>query len=99
MAKAFVKPVTTVGAAAERLSTLMIAEGYTGSFLGNFLQITAPNAASVYWGSDDSVDATGNEIPTGASQFLPSNKGIIDPALYWIFTAATQEVQIAFQSL
>lgn len=98
MAKAFVKPVTTVGAAAERLSTLMIAEGYTGSFLGNFLQIQAP-AVSVYWGTDSSVDATGNEIQAGDTQFMPSNKGIIDPALYWIFTAATAEVPIAFQSI
>lgn len=99
MAKAFVKPVTTVGGAAERLSTLMIAEGYTGSFLGNFLQIQAPAAASVFWGSDSAVDATGNEISSGESQFLPSNKGIIDPSLYWVFTAATQEVPISFQSI
>lgn len=99
MSKAFVKPVTTVGAAAERLSTLMIAEGYSGSFLGNFLQIQAPAAASVFWGSDSSVDATGNEISAGETQFLPSNKGIVDPNLYWLFTAATQEVPINFQSL
>lgn len=99
MAKAFVKPVTTVGGAAERLSTLMIAEGYTGSMLGNYLQIQGPAAATVYWGHDSTVDATGNAIAANAIQLLPAQRGIVDPSLYWIFTAATQEVPISFQSI
>lgn len=85
MSRAFVKPIDPATATAENLWTLMVANGCTSTPIGVFLQLNAPAGEDLYWGSDATVDATGNAIPLGESQFLPAENGTIDPSLYWVF--------------
>lgn len=95
MSRAFAEPVDPATATAQNLWTLMVATGCTATPIGQWLQIIATDEA-LFWGTDNTVDASGNAIPSGESQFFPANEGVVDPSLYWVYSAGGSAFQVSY---
>lgn len=99
----FNKLVSVTGGSAQRLSTLLTANGYTGSMIGTRLSITAPSGASLFTGSSSSVDnTTGTEWLAGDtySEHASGLYGdVIDPSQIYLYLASTANVNLVFAGL
>lgn len=93
--------VTLAAATAVRLSTLLIAEGFLGNFIGAFLDINSKALTDVFQGSSASVDATtGRPIPVGTSmqRVASAPRWCVDPSRIWLFSTAGGSISVTFET-
>lgn len=91
--------VTLAAATAQRLSDLLVAEGYTGSMIGAFMELSPLALTDVYYGNDSTVSAT-----TGRKMDDPiSRQGFfgraVDPGSMWLFSTAGGDIEVSFEPL
>lgn len=92
--------VTLTALTAAQLSTLMVTEGYTGNFIGAFLEIDPQALVDVYHGADATVDAT-----TGRSfnaniytRQAMSPRTCVDPSRIWLYSTGGGDVGVTFET-
>lgn len=93
--------VTLAAATAVRLSTLLIAEGYAGNFIGAFLRISSQALTDVFQGSTSSVSATvGTPIPVGthSDRVAGAPRWCVDPSRIWLFSTAGGSIGVVFET-
>lgn len=93
--------VTLPAGSATRLSTLLITEGYTGNFIGAYLQISSQALTDVFQGSSSSVSATvGTPIPVGTHSIRQAGTGrwCVDPSRIWLFSTAGGNIGVVFET-
>lgn len=92
--------LTLAAATAERLSTLLIAEGYTGNFIGAFLEIDPQALADVYHGSSSAVDATVGRAFNGNiyTRQATAPRSCVDPSRIWLFSTGGGSVGVTFET-
>lgn len=99
------KTVSVTGAAAQQLSALLTANGFTGSLIGTELDLAAPSGQSLFIGDStvtDSGATKGREIQSGDSRTWRSTGmmgDVIDPSQLYLYLATTDDVGITFKAL
>jgi hypothetical protein len=95
MAQAFNRSTLTLAAAtAQRLSDLLAAEGYTGSMVGQFLELEDVNSlGDVYVGDSSSVSAANGRVLTIFSRSAPD---VVDPGAIWLISATGGDIACTF---
>lgn len=86
--------VTLAPNTAARLSDLLVAEGYTGSMVGAFLEIDAGALTDVYHGGDSSVSSTTGRL---LSTFVRTAPPVIDPGGIWLKSATGGDIEVTFE--
>lgn len=89
--------LTLAAATAQRLSDLLVAEGYSGSMLGAFLELEDVNSlGDVYHGSASTVSATTGRALTIFTRSAPP---CVDPCSIWLFSTAGGDIACTFQPI
>lgn len=95
MAQSFDRQTLTLAAAtAERLSDLLAAEGYTGSMVGQFLELEDVSSLGdvVHGDSSAVVLATGRPL----TLFSRSAPETVDPGAIWLFSTGGGDIACTF---
>lgn len=90
--------LTLAAATAQCLATLLIAEGYTGSMIGKFLELEDVNSlGDVYHGDNTSVGATTGRILTLYSRTSGSPQQAVDANGVFLFSTAGGDISCTFE--
>lgn len=101
MAQVFDGPITLTAATATRLSTALVAAGYTGSMIGKFLDFNSLALADLFHGSSSAVSAvTGRALGAGLSwrREAQSPRLCVDAASVWLFSTGGGALTVTFES-
>lgn len=97
MARAFDKATVTLAAAtAQNLAALLLAEGYTGSMVGAFLEMDAGALSDVFHGGDNTVDAATGRPLTAYNRTAPP---VVDPSRIWLFSTGGGDIEVTFEPM
>lgn len=91
--------VTLAAATAQRLSDLLVAEGYTGSLVGKFYEIDPQTLADVYRGADATVNATnGRPMTVPYSRTATSPQLPADVAGVFLYSTLGGDIGVTFEA-
>lgn len=101
MAKGFsIGTLTLAVGTAQNLAALMLAEGYTGSMVGGYLQIHTKALTDVFMGHDSTLTAAnGRDLDSEAKPFTRQAPPAVDPSRIWLFSTAGGDISVTFEPL
>lgn len=98
MAKGFSSSQVTLAVATpQRLSDLLVAEGYAGSMIGSYLYIHANALTDVFRGHDNTVSATNGVDIDANDPFIRTGPPVIDPSRIWLFSTGGGDISVIFE--
>lgn len=89
------KTLTLAVATAQNLVAILLAEGYTGSMIGAFLELEDINGlGDVFHGGSSAVSAANGSPLTLYTRTAPP---AVDPARIWLFSTAGGDIRCIFE--
>lgn len=93
--------ITVPAATASRLSTLMVAAGYTGNFIGAHLEVASQAVADLFHGPTSGVtSANGRALAAGATLLrqAQASRWCVDPSRIWLISATGGVIGVSFET-
>lgn len=91
--------VTVPAGAAIRLSTLLVDEGYTGNFIGAYLEIDPRAVADLYHGTSNVSATIGRSFDGNTyTRQAMGPRVCVDPARIYLFSATGGEIGVTFET-